>query len=41
METSAAKVDVIRDDEKRFAAKWDLDPDSLWLAQHPDFGSGL
>jgi hypothetical protein len=20
-------------DEKRFAAKWDIDPDTLWLAQ--------
>lgn len=39
MESSAAKVEAIRDDEARFAAKWGMDPDTLWLAQHPEFGA--
>jgi GT2 family glycosyltransferase len=28
----------IREDERRFAAKWGMDPESLWLARHPEFG---
>jgi len=30
---------VAKEDEARFAAKWGLDPESLWLAQHPEFGA--
>jgi GT2 family glycosyltransferase len=26
-------------DEAAFAEKWGLDPDSLWLALHPEFGA--
>jgi hypothetical protein len=32
-------LEMARSDEQRFAAKWDLNPDDLWLAQHPEFGS--
>jgi hypothetical protein len=30
---------IIREDEVRFAAKWGLEPRSLWLALHPEFGT--
>ena len=29
---------LAKDDEARFAAKWGVDPCSLWLALHPEFG---
>ena len=32
-------LELAKADEKRFAAKWGCDPDSLWLAQHPEFGA--
>lgn len=29
---------IARADEARFAAKWGIDPKTLWLAKNPDFG---
>lgn len=38
--TAASKelLDMARDDEGKYAAKWGLDPAQLWLALHPEFG---
>jgi GT2 family glycosyltransferase len=34
-----ARLVQAKEDERRFAVKYGLDPTSLWLAQHPDFGA--
>jgi GT2 family glycosyltransferase len=39
--TTGERLGEARLDEKAFAAKWDLDPASLFLARHPDFGADL
>lgn len=36
---SKVLLQIAKDDEARFAVKYGLDPSSLWLAQHPEFGS--
>jgi GT2 family glycosyltransferase len=33
------RAKLAREDEVRFARKWGLDPNTLWLASHPDFGA--
>jgi len=38
MESSKSRRAVIDRDEARFAEKWGIDPSTLWLAQHPEFG---
>lgn len=32
------RLEQARSDEKKYAAKYGLNPDDLWLAQHPEFG---
>ncbi len=36
--TDPDRLEQAKADEKRFATKWGIDPDALWLAQHPEFG---
>lgn len=37
--TRGALLDQARRDEATFARKWGLDPSTLWLASHPEFGA--
>jgi len=38
LSTRGERLDQARRDEKEFAAKWGLDPESLFLARNPGFG---